>query len=107
MTNVIVLKLSTGEEIIGYEEDISAEKISISKARVLVVGGQAPDGRVALQMFPWILSAPDATVDVWRDHIMVRVPEKDLPPDAVKGYMAKTSSIQLAGAASGGLIKGK
>jgi len=105
-TDVVVLKLSTGEELIGYEEQITAENITMTKARALIVGGQAPDGRVALRMIPWLLASPDAEIVIDRNHVISRVHEKALPKDAVDGYRQSVTKIQLA-AADSGLIKSK
>lgn len=102
-TSVTVLKLSTGEEIIAREEGLSDAFVIVSKARLLVVSQPNQHGQVSLQMFPWMMAAPDSTVSINRDLIVAQISERDLASEMVAGYISRTSPIQVAGS----LIQGK
>ena len=98
--NIVVLKLTSGEEVIGteVEDNVNAGKITIGKARVLVMQ-QAPDGGIGLGMMPFMPSANDpengteSNVVIDKKQIMA-VPET-VPKSLEDAYLRTTSNIQL------------
>lgn len=99
--NIIVLKLASGEEIIGrvinsYNDVASnfelESTVALEKVRV-VAPIQHQDGRIQVSLVPYVFSNIDTVVQINTAHI-VGVP-KAPSADMEKSYTEQTSSIAL------------
>jgi hypothetical protein len=93
--DVVTLKLSTGEEVIGKYEADEKDGISISKPLVLTAG---PQGGLALT--PYMFTA-DASAVVFKNHHVICVAAS--LKQANDQYFQATTGIQTVGA---GAIQG-
>jgi hypothetical protein len=89
--DVVSLKLSTGEEVIGrLAKAITADSITIKKVFTL---GQGPNG---VGLMPWAFTFdPSDEVSIDRRNVIAHSPTVKEIADA---YTKQTSGIQLAGA---------
>ena len=85
-----VLKLVTGEELIGRVECQTDIDITISSPRVMRMY-QTEQG-ISAGLVPWLMTAPDAQVDIKSSHIMTSV---DCPKDVEDSYLQQTSKLDL------------
>lgn len=99
---VVVLKLSSGEEIIGRTtRSFSAvgiisevnKVITLEKVRV-IAPMQTPDGRINVSLMPYVFSNIDADVDILPAHI-VGIPYA-VSSSMEQSYLEQTTSIKLA-----------
>ena len=67
-----ILKLSTGEEIVGKITERSADLISIENPCVLAIA-MAPNGKASLQMQPMLIFSEQKKVDILRANIIYDV----------------------------------
>lgn len=97
--STMVYKLVDGSEVIagsGLSElrevigDYS--KVTLTKPRVLQVSQDPRTGQIAAGLMPWLLSDPDASVDINHSHIMTCVPA---PSDLERNYLQQTSGLDL------------
>lgn len=102
MSQVLVLKLASGEEIIGRTTDsrysVADEigvnnTITLEKVRV-IAPMQTPDGRINVSLMPYVFSNIDVEVQININHI-VGVPTK-ASETMERSYLEQTSSIALA-----------
>lgn len=94
MSEIIALKLVTGEEVIGEVKETldKSGAILLIKPRVITIM-RSPDGRQGLGLVPFSMSNMDATVSFSKDHVMCQLePMKQV----VDVYLQETSGIQLA-----------
>lgn len=85
---VIGIKFSNGDEVLARYEQQNNQY-----SHLYLVGlQQAPDGRVALGMMPYITSNNDVSVSINESLIVCRF---DPEPAIVKSYLEKTSGIAL------------
>ena len=82
MSNIVILKLISGDELIAKEESDG----TFSKVRVFQVSGQSAG------LIPWLLLSPDQTNVKIEFGIMAKI---DAPLEIEKQYLSATSSIQL------------
>lgn len=86
---VVILKLVTGEEVIGrLEEGI---RFQLDRPRVFQMY-QTQSG-VQAGLVPWLLSAPEEKVFIDEKHIIARL---DAPTDIEQAYLQQTSGLQIA-----------
>ena len=95
MSKVVILKLTTGEEVIAKEEwnmksSTVGEVRSFFKPRVFHMM-RTPEG-IQGSFIPWLLTAPDADVEILDSFIVTKI---DAPTDIEKAYLKNTSSIEL------------
>ena len=95
MQEVKVVKLITGEEVIGRVVETINSKDGITLERVaVVVPQQTQDGQMGVALAPYIFTNPDIEIHI-RSHAMVTDPF-DAHPGLVKNYLQQTSGIALA-----------
>lgn len=101
MSKIAVLKLVSGEEIFGtvVGED-NPYTIELDSVRRLHAHQTAP-GQMGLALIPWMMSAPDVKVKLYKSAIAAVVDETNLPKQLIDAYLQETSSIQIAGAIPG------
>lgn len=87
--NVVVLKMSNGDELIARA--LPAPSSHFSHVMKLVVH-QAPDGRVGMSMMPYIATAKYDSVCINKDHI---VATGEVEAGVEKKYIEQTSGIAL------------
>lgn len=92
---IVVLKLTTGEEVIGIELNNGPQVIQMEKLRLFTLA-HGPQGQMVKQLMPWLLSSLDATVEINLNSVIARIHESKLPVDLVTSYRNMTSSIQIA-----------
>lgn len=94
MIEVVVLKLSTGEEIISRVVSYVAENntIVLDRPRVMhIVPGRGPD-QVGMTLIPFMIGNQEGEVKIYRNHV---VAETTPPRELVDGYLQNTSGIAL------------
>jgi hypothetical protein len=72
MDNLKILKLVTGEEVVGEIKDESVNSIRIENPCVLGIG-MAPTGKATLQMQPMLLFSEQKVVELKKEHILYSV----------------------------------
>lgn len=88
---ISVLKLSSGEEVIARENE-SLTGSTYSKPMMLQMM-QTQSG-MGVTMVPYIMSAPDATIEINPNVIVCKVDASKQVEDA---YLQQTSGIDLSG----------
>lgn len=87
---VVALKLSTGEEIIGRVTDRNDQIITIDRPNLI---GLVPSQTgINIQLMPWFASNQSGTVELNVAHI---VGETQPASELEKGYLERTSGISL------------
>jgi hypothetical protein len=91
MSEIVVLKLVSGEEIVaGLKDNLSGNKM-YAKPRVFLT--QQTSQGIGAALVPYIWSAPDETISIRDDLIVTCVkPSKQLEDS----YLQHTSSIDLS-----------
>lgn len=90
MSEVVVLKIVGGDEIIVTEE-VEGQEILYSKPRMIQI--HATQKGMQAGLVPWILSAPDETISISHTHIIARTfPTSDIE----KAYRQQTSVLDLS-----------
>ena len=91
MKEVKILRLTTGEDVIGkIEHSVSTNLITIEKAFVIIPMQQQPGKPVQLMMSPYMPYSADDEVIISDDKVMTIVKPK---PEILKSYQQNTSSI--------------
>lgn len=106
MSQVILIKLVTGEEVIatkltasvGYEEESGS--VEIDKAFVMRIV-PTPSGQVSITMMPLFMSDPTGTISLKSSAIVAK--KVEINDTLLKEYLSRTSGIQIA---SAGLLNG-
>lgn len=89
---VISLKLSTGEELIGRLESDDLDAFVLDRPSLIALAPNQ-DGSIGIRLMPWLAGNQDASVIIYKTHVVAQVsPNKEL----AKGYLQETSGIQLA-----------
>lgn len=90
---VIALKLSTGEEVIGRVEYNDSQTLNLSKVRIVIIQPME-NQQVGVAFMPFMASNPDGVIPLTKTSIVGEV-----RPTAVmeKAYLQQTSAIQLMG----------
>ena len=89
MSDVKVLRLQTGEDVIAQCEE-GSEKLTLKKPFVIIPMQQAPGKPMHLMMTPYAPYADTDTVEISRDKVMTLVkPKKEI----LNSYQQNTSSI--------------
>ena len=93
MADVIVLKMSNGDEIIATSSNLKSDNYIVDKPRVL----QMMQGQHGVQagLVPYIMSDPDKTdIVIKSNHVVCSFLASN---DLAKSYLQSVSSIQLLG----------
>lgn len=83
---VMILKMHSGEELIA---NLSGN--TYSKIRVFHVA-EDMNGNARAGLMPWILSAPDASLEINENHISAQF---EAPAEIERAYLEATTSIAL------------
>ena len=93
MSDVITLKLSSGEEIISRVVERDETTITLDRPNMIGLA-PGPDGQVGIQLMPWVASNQDSKeVKVSLAHVVAEIVPHD---ELEKGYLGKTSGIALS-----------
>lgn len=87
--SVVILKMMNGQEIIARCVLANDNIFKLEKVREI---GLTPDWKI--QLAPYIISYPDATIEVNVDNISCQV--VTIPEDLEKEYLNTTSTIKIA-----------
>lgn len=98
MSNIILLKLITGEEVIGKEVEKRDSVIILSDVRVLALQ-PAGNGQIGIALMPFFAGAHENNVRIYDAHILAR-PEGDLPKQIEDMYLQQTSGLDLSSSAA-------
>ena len=95
MSDIIHLKLVSGEEIIGTNtEDSNDANFFLKKVRTVQIqplgGGQA-----TIVFLPFLFGNPDAVVRISEKHVMGD-PQEETPKALEDAYLQQTSNIAIA-----------
>ena len=91
--NIKVFKLISAEEVVGEVTKNEDDYLMVRKPRVLAMV-PAGNGQVGAQLMPYVISAPDDEIKLYKAGIVGEV--QHTPIGLEKGYIENTSSIQLA-----------
>tara|TARA_Y200000002_G_C22551891_1_gene608588 strand:+ start:111 stop:422 length:312 start_codon:yes stop_codon:yes gene_type:complete len=89
MSEVKILRMSTGEDVIG-KVTISQQLITIEKSFVIIPTQSAPGKPVQLMMSPYMPYSADDEVIIDESKVVTMVTPK---PEILKSYQQNTSSI--------------
>jgi len=92
MKNIKIIRLSTGEDVIGEIEE-KDDRIVVRKSFVLIPRQTAPGGPVQLMLSPWQPYTDDEAIEVTNDKVIVMMNPK---ADIKKNYEENTSGILQA-----------
>ena len=91
MSEVKVLKLTTGEEVIARAKQ-NRDYMELEKPMTLApVPGQAA-GQMGFAMVPWMMAAKGDFIQISLSHIMV---ETEAKSDIEKNYLASITGLSL------------
>ena len=93
MTDVVLMKLVSGEEVIGRLADTNEKALILEKARVLTVQ-PTPQGGMGLAMLPFLMGDPEGKCSIMVEAVIGEI-VGSIPPELEKGYLQQTSTIQL------------
>jgi hypothetical protein len=93
--HVMCYKLSTGEEILARTVKVNDTVVLIQKPRALIIA-RGQDGNVGLALAPLIKCSPDSDMFLNAEHIVLTIPESNLPKDVIDSYLQEVSGIQFA-----------
>jgi hypothetical protein len=112
MSNIVVYKLTNGQEIIGkqveskkstllVEQRVAApettDEVFLEDVRVIDFQ-PGPGGQLQVGMFPWMISATSSTVTLKKTAIAAFVEAERLPKQLIDAYLSNTSGLQIANA---------
>ena len=90
MSDVKIIRLVTGEDVISKQEPDNGDGIVLTKPFVIIPTQAAPGKPVQLMMTPYSPYSKEPTVTIKKDKVVSIVEPKD---DILKSYQANTSSI--------------
>lgn len=94
MNDVVrVLKLTTGEEVIGHFKVQSGDMYELTKARQIVMQPVGPQ-QVGIGLLPWLASNQDGEIPIKKSQV-VTMPITP-PEELEKEYLQQTTGIALA-----------
>ena len=92
MSEVVIIKLISGEEVVAEVISDSITKLEVRKPRMIHVM-QTEQG-MGTGLSPWIVLAPDSNCDIDKSHIVTMITAES---QVAKAYLQQTTSIQLLG----------
>lgn len=92
---VVALKMSSGDEVIGRLVSETDATIIIGTARVLIPAQGREPGTIAIQLLPWLFSvdADGNTPPINKANVVLV--NNQVPKHLADMYISETSSIQL------------
>ena len=90
MSDVKIVRLQTGEDVIAKMEKDTMGNYTFEKPFVIIPTQSAPGQPVQLMMTPYSPYSKEPTVTIKKDKVVSIVEPKD---DILKSYQANTSSI--------------
>lgn len=112
MSNIVVFKMISGQEIIGKQVEgkksallleqrvstpESSDEVYLEDVRVIEFG-PGPNGQIQVGLFPWMISATDSTITVKKSAIIASVEAERVPKQMLDMYLSNTSGLQIANA---------
>jgi len=94
MSEVKIIRLSTGEDVIGKIESKDTTFTHIKQAFVIIPTQSAPGQPVQLMLTPYMPYSADQTIVISTDKIVTIVQPKD---EIISAYQQNTSSILTPG----------
>jgi len=95
MSDIVLLKLQNGEEIIGRVVLDTDDDLVLEKIRAMTIAPtQASQGQLTVGMMPWMIGLPDGKVRIPKTTIM-GTPQERLPKSLEDGYLQNTTGLQL------------
>jgi len=89
MKNVKIIRLATGEDVIG-DIEVTDTEVKVKKSFVLIPRQQAPGQPVQLMLSPWQPYTDDAEITVDKDKVITMInPKKDISDN----YAENTSGL--------------
>ena len=89
MKNVKIIRLATGEDVIG-DIEVTDTEVKVKKSFVLIPRQQAPGQPVQLMLSPWQPYTDDAEITVDKDKVITMInPKKDIADN----YAENTSGL--------------
>lgn len=98
MSNIVLYKLSTGEEIIARIEEERDSAIVLSSVRTIMIQPTG-DGRIGIALMPFMAGAADNKIRVYTRSI-VSVTDDEIPKQIEDMYLQQTSGIDLSSGAA-------
>lgn len=95
---IVVLKVSTGEEIVGRLAEKSDEQMMLEKVRSLVMVPGPNPGEVGVQLIPFMTSNVDGKLGISISHIVATSAAED---NLERMYLQQTSGIDLSTSMTG------
>lgn len=104
VNDIVALKLSTQEEIIGKVVDLDSKKLTLHKVMTISLGMDERTMKPGIQMLPFFLlgADPDSKITIDNEHIVARAPAN---ADIKKSYISATSSLTIPSSNTSGIIK--
>lgn len=96
-----ILKLVSGEEVIGKIVEWKTDSVVLTSIRSLVMQPTGP-GQMGIAMIPWMATDADGEHEIEDKDIMGR--NTEVPKQLEDGYLQQTSGIQIASANDAGII---
>lgn len=104
MSKVVVMKLTTGEEVIaklvntegGIDFDscvVNPSVIVVRAAKCMMLQGSGQ--QMGMTMIPYMLASIDGEIKVKTDCIASWIGEDELPKQLLDAYLSQTSGIQI------------
>lgn len=95
MSQIIGLKLITGEEIIGEHVDTlnNGSTYKLKRVRALALMQNPQTGQPGMGLVPWTSLNMDQTSEISKNHVLTFIEPID---QIVQAYMTETSGIQIA-----------
>lgn len=100
MSQIRVLKLTTGEEVIASTHQVGSS-LTLHKPRVVQL--VATETGATLMLMPWIQVDPDNSVQIDVDKVITSL---DANSQVEKAYLQRTSGIDLGAASNGSILRG-
>jgi hypothetical protein len=99
--DIVSIKLTNGDEIIGKCVFVDDKTITVTKPLLMVLGQDPNTGRPGISMAPFWMLGADPTSNYTINHSQIICTLKS-NSDASKGYIAQTTGLTIP--SGGGLI---
>lgn len=97
--NIGLFKLISGEEIIAKYDSLTADSVTVKKARAVLIVQDRRTGKPALGFGPWILTESDDEYRLDREHIMA-MKIANLNPQLIEEYLKNAHGLDVQTAAA-------
>ena len=92
MTEVKVIKLINGDEILARVKDEGNDSLELDKPMTLQPVPTAVQGAMGMALVPWMISAKGDFIKISLEHIVVETEPK---PDLEKNYLSSITGLSL------------